>query len=123
MYFHVDGLQVFIEYKSIQDYGFRKSKTSIISFKKGLPYWWSTSIQRIQEYTRFGFRKLKTSILAYKKGLLYWWSTSIQRIQEYTRICIWKIKGIILLIIRGFHIKGLQVYEEYKGYKILNLGN
>ena len=44
------------------------------------------------------------------------------KIQEYARIGIWKIKDIILNIIRGFHIKGLQVYEEYKGYKILNLG-
>ena len=45
------------------------------------------------------------------------------KIQEYARIGILKIKDIILNIIRGFHIEGLQVYEEYKGYKILNLGN
>ena len=36
------------------------------------------------------------------------------KIQEYARIGIWKIKDIILNIIRGFHIEGLQVYEEYK---------
>ena len=62
-------------------FDFRKLQTSILTHKKGLPYWWLTGIRRLQGIQNL-FRKLQLSIIPYKKGLPYWWYTGIRRLQR-----------------------------------------
>ena len=45
--FHIDGIRVYEDYQSIQNL-FTKLKKSILTHKKGLPYWWYTGIRRLQ---------------------------------------------------------------------------
>ena len=131
-------------------FNFRKLHISILTYKKGLPYWWYTGIRRLPKYTkfiyktkeinfnlqkgasilmvyrytkttentRFNFRKLHVSILTYKKGLPYWRYTGIRRLQSIQNLIFKNFKHQFQLTKRGFHIDGIQVYENCRVYKI-----
>ena len=70
------------------------------------------------KYTKFNFREVQISILPYKKGLPYWWYTGIRRLQSIQDLILENFKYQFCLTKRDFHIDGIQVYEDYRGYKI-----
>ena len=128
-------------------FNFRKLHISILTYKKGLPYWRYTGIRKIPKYTKFIFKTKEINFYS-KKGLPYWWYTGIRRLQSIQDLIlenfkhqfyltnrgfhingireILSIQNLILenskhhfqLTNRGFHIDGIQVYEDYRVYKI-----
>ena len=53
--FQIDGIRVYEDYRYTSFY-FRKLQTSILTYKKGLPYWWYTGIRTLPKYTKFIYK-------------------------------------------------------------------
>ena len=70
------------------------------------------------EYTKFNFRKLQTSFLTYKKGLPNLWYTGIRRLQSIQDLIYINFKHQFYPTKRGFYIDVIQVYQDYRVYKI-----
>ena len=113
-------------------FNFRKLQISISIHKKGLPYWWNKGIKKQPKKTKLIYKtkekknnkqkreniKIKKSNFSSKKGLPYWWYTGIRRLLKYTNSILENFIYQFKLTKRGFHIDGIQVYKDYRVYKI-----
>ena len=81
-------------------FNFRKLHISILTYKKGLPYWWYTGIRRLQKYTKFIYKTKKINFNS-QKGASILMVYEYTKTREYTRFNFRKLYISILTYKKG----------------------
>ena len=81
-------------------FNFRKLQISILTYKKGLPYWWYTGIRRLPKYTKFIYKTKEINFNS-QKGASILMVYRYTKTTEYTRFNFRKLHISILTYKKG----------------------